>query len=211
MAESGIPSPWNIVKDAVTATTLIVCFAIVDRIKHRLFPGEAPLPLLVALNAADLTLACAFVIALVRTARSLWREVRGPRNRPGGRSGSFAQFVRAVKAGVWSAGNLGAVTALFTCLCLALMYGLAVLNSHTPTWVYVTLLVLPAVPIVVSLIVVAQEASGFGAAKSGAAFGVVLLFMAVVFGGIFELILLANRYLVSGSFDRVIRVLLLER
>jgi hypothetical protein len=91
------------------------------------------------------------------------------------------------------------------------MYGLAVLNSHAPTWVYVTLLVLPAVPIVVSLIVVAQEASGFGAAKSGAAFGVVLFFMAAFFGGIFELILLANRYLVSGSFDRVIRVLLLER
>jgi hypothetical protein len=55
MAESGIPSPWNIVKDAVTATTLILCFAVVDWVKRRLFPGEAPLALLVALNAADLT------------------------------------------------------------------------------------------------------------------------------------------------------------
>jgi hypothetical protein len=70
-------------------------------------------------------------------------------------------------------------------------------------------MVLPAVPIVLSLIIVAQERSTWGAAKSGAAFGCVFLAMAVFGGSIFELILLANRYLLPNGLDRLIRALLL--
>src|SRR5258705_7132726 len=122
MAESETPSPWTIVKDAVTATTLVLCFFVVEWVKHRLFPEEAPLALVVALNAADASLALAFVVSLFKTVKSSWRQVRGPRNRSGDRASSLAKFAQAAKAGVWSAGNLGAVTALFTCVCLALMY-----------------------------------------------------------------------------------------